>query len=325
MSDLGAKSIMRGFPESGKPCIVDYGLALGVIDMSKFMPYTLSNLLTLSGDNRMTRRSLSRREADLVLALEWDKQRLVTVEDIVKRLRCTRNFAYWLAHKLQKKGWLETLVPGTYLLIGADRGPKGVPDMNDKVAARVFPTPYFYAYAWSCLHHGLATQVPTTIRVALRRPKRPIELKNVRYEFIEISERRMFGYEESVEVGERINVSDLERTILDAIDRPDLVGGIEVSAQAVFHGGRKMDHRKILDYLRRFDDSALARRFGYLCEVLKVPLPEYLKRYLASQTKRLPAFLGSPGRWGRDGRLDKRWSLLINVGQEELLGEVHIG
>lgn len=273
----------------------------------------------------MTRRSLSKREADLVLALEWDKQRLITIKDIAKRLRCTRNYAYRLAHTLQKKGWLEAVVPGSFLLIGADRGPKGVPDMNPFVIARVLPKPYFFAYCWACLHHGLGTQVPTTVHVALARPKRPIEIKNTRFEFTELSPKRMFGYEEIVELGEKIKVSDLERTVLDAIARPELVGGIEVAAEAVFHAGKKLDFPKLFGYLRRFDDSAQARRFGYLCEVLKVALPKDLSAYLAAQTKRLPAYLGAPGRWGKEGQLDRRWSLIINVSREELLGEVHIG
>lgn len=295
------------------------------LDRSILPPYTLSDSLTTDALNRMTRRSLSKREADLVLALEWDKRRLVTIRDIVKRLRCRPNYAYWLAHALQKKGWLEPIVPGTFLLIGAERGPKGVPDATPYVVVDVLPKPYFFAYRWACVHHGLGTQVPSIVHVALARPKRPIEIKHTRFEFIELSPKRIFGYEEVVELGEKINVSDLERTVLDAIDRPELVGGIEAAAQAIFHAARKMDHRKISDYLQRFDDTALARRFGYLCEVLRVVLPKDLSEHLAAQPKRLPAYLGSPKRWGKDGQIDKRWGLIINVPKEELLGEVHIG
>lgn len=273
----------------------------------------------------MTRRSLSKREADLVLALEWDKQRLVTIKNIVKRLRCTRNYAYRLAHALQKKGWLESIVPGRFLLIGAERGPKGVPEMNPYVLARLLPQPYFFAYRFACLQHGLVTQMPTVVHIALFRPKRPIEIKNTRFEFIELSRKRLFGYKEIVVMGERINVSDLERSVLDAIDRPELVGGIEAAAQAVFHAGKKLNFRKLLGYLRRFDDSALARRFGYLCELLKVALPEDTRDYLAAQARRIPAYLGTPRRWGTEGELNRRWSLILNVGRDELLGEVHIG
>lgn len=293
----------------------------GLISIS----YTLTDTVRESILDRMTRRSLSKREADLVLALEWDKQRLLTIKDIAKRLRCSPNYAYRLAHTLQRKGWLETIVPGTFLLVGAERGPKGVPEGNPFVVARVLPKPYFFAYRWACVHHGLGTQVPSVVHVALARRKRPIEIKHMRFEFVALSPKRIFGYEETTQFGEKINVTDMERTILDAIDRPELVGGIEAAAQAVFFGAKKMDHNKILDYLKRFNDAALARRFGYLCDVLKVILPKALNECLASHAKRLPAYLGTPARWGRGGQIDERWGLIINVPQDELMGEVRIG
>lgn len=144
----------------------------------------------------MTERSLSKREAELVLALEWDKQRLVAVKDIVRRLRCSRNYAYKLAHTLRRKGWLEPITGANFLLVGADRGPKGVPEMNPLVIARLLPKPHFFAFRFACVQHGLLTQVPTVIHVALARPRRSVEIKNTRFEFIELSRSRLFGFEQ---------------------------------------------------------------------------------------------------------------------------------
>lgn len=191
--------------------------------------------------------------------------------------------------------------------------------------ARILPRPYFFAYRWACMHHGLSTQIPRIVPVALVRPKRPVEFHFTRFEFIELAKSRMFGYLETTLAGERINVSDLERTTLDALDQPDLVGGVEIGASAVFHAARRWDQGRLLDYLRRFNDSALARRLGYLCGVLKVHLGLELSAYLAAQTGRIPAYLGTPRRWGKEGPLDERWSLRINVPKDELLGEVYIG
>ncbi|OGH57992.1 MAG: hypothetical protein A3G34_16805 [Candidatus Lindowbacteria bacterium RIFCSPLOWO2_12_FULL_62_27] len=273
----------------------------------------------------MTQRSLSKREADIVLAWEWEKQRLISIGDIMKRMRCSNGYARKMAHVLRKKGWLEMLTKGHYLLVGVARGPKGVPEMNPYLMARLLPKSHFFAYRFACAHHGLLTQIPRVIHIAVRRPKRPMDLKNVRFQFVELSAKRFFGYKEAMIMGEKINVSDVERSILDALDRPDLVGGIEAGAQALFHAGRKMDVTKVLDYLQRFDDSALARRFAYLCELLRIALPARLKSYLAGQVKKNPALLGSPRRWGTKGKLDARWNLILNVPKEDLLGEVRIG
>lgn len=52
---------------------------------------------------------------------------IFTTRDIMKRLRCSHNYARWLAHALRRKGWLYPMVPGTYQLIGADRGRRAFP------------------------------------------------------------------------------------------------------------------------------------------------------------------------------------------------------
>ncbi len=296
-----------------------------MLDSFRYTQYIISKSLTFAHATRMTRRSLSQREGDLILALEWEKKRFVTLKEIKRRLRCSDTYAGYLAHTLKKKGWLEPLGKGNYQLIGAERGPEGVREMNPYVIARFLPKPYFLAYRWACTHHGLITQVSHVIHVAVLRPKVSLEIKNVSFEFIKIVRKRFFGCEEATVMGEKVMISDPERSVLDALDRPELVGGIEASAQALFHAWQKLDPGKLQDYLRRFDDSALARRFGYLCEALRVTLPKSVMSYLLGQVKKDPAYLGTPKRWGTQGERDKRWNLTLNVSHDELMGEVRIG
>jgi len=257
--------------------------------------------------------------------MEWDKRRLISLADIRKRLRCSIGHAKKLAYVLRKKGWIEPLARGHYLLVGADRGPKGIPEMNPYIAARFFPKPYFFAYRFACEHHGYLTQMPRVVQVAVLRRKQPLELKNMRFEFIPLFKKRFFGTEEATLMGEKVNISNKERTVLDSLDRPDLVGGIEVAAQVLYQSHNKLDHRRLLSYLHKYEDSALVRRFGYLCELLKINWPNNFASYLANQVRKDPAWLGSPKRWGTKGERQKRWNLILNVPQNELLGEIHIG
>lgn len=272
----------------------------------------------------MAKRSLSKRESDLILALEWEKKGCVGLKEIAKRLHCSPGYARKFAHTLCKKGWLEPIVRGQYQTITADRGPQGVPEMNPYLVARFLHRPYFFAYRFACIHHRLLTQIPSVIHVAVTRQKQPIEIKNVRFEFVIISKKRFFGFEESTSLGEKINVSNLERTVLDTLDRPDLVGGIEAAAQAVFQAGKKLNRLKLLDHLQRINDSALARRFGYLAKLFRIDLGRDLDAYLKGQICKNPAYLGTPNRWGNQGERDLQWNLIVNVPQKELLGEIKI-
>lgn len=272
----------------------------------------------------MAKRTLSKRESDLILALEWDKKRIVSLKEISRRLRCSPGYAKKLAHVLVRKGWLEPIMSGNYLLISAERGPKGVPEMNPYLIARILRQPYFFAYRIACNHHGLLTQIPSVIHIAVTRLKRPIEIKNVRFEFIILTKKRFFGFEETTVFGEKVKFSDLERTVLDALDRPDLVGGIEASAQVLFEARKRLDNSKLLAYLQRMNNSALARRLGYLSELFQLKFDKQIQDYLKHQIKKDPALLGAEDRWGRQGERNKDWNLIINVPKRELMGEIRI-
>lgn len=271
-----------------------------------------------------SKRSLSKRESELILSLEWERKNFIDLKGIEKRLRCSPGYARKLAHILIKKGWLEPLTRGKYLLISASRGPKGIPDMNPYLVARSLKQPYFFAYRLACFQHGLLSQVPTLIHIAVRKQKQPIEIKNVRFKFIILSKKRFFGSEEMSAFGEKLKISDLERTVLDALDRPELVGGIETAAQVLLQAGKKIVSAKILNYLQRMNDSALARRFGYLAELLGIKLSKKLEAFLKSQVKKDPAYLGKPKRWGSAGQHNKRWNLILNVPKRDLMGEIRI-
>lgn len=271
------------------------------------------------------KRSLSKKESDLILALEWEKKNLIHLKDIARRLKCSYGYARKLAHTLSNKGWLEPISHGNYLLISADRGPKGIPEMNAYIISRVIDQPYFYAYRFACVHHGLLTQIPSVIHIAVKHQKRPLEIKNTRFEFIILTSRRFFGFEHAEVFGEKINVSDLERTVLDAFDRPELVGGIEAVAQIMFEARKRVDCSKLLSYLKKMKDSALARRFGYMAEMVEMKLSRDLKKYLNTQIKKDPALLGAAKRWGTEGPRNQKWNLIENVPGNVLMGEVRIG
>ncbi len=272
----------------------------------------------------MTKRTLSKREAELILWMEWEGLLIISLEEIATKMHCSSGYARKMAHILHQKGWLDPLVRGQYLLVKADRGPEGIPSMNSYLVARFLQKPYFFGYRFACSHHGLLTQLPSVIHVAVLRHKQPIELKNIRFEFVVLTKKRLFGFAEETQFGEKIYISDLERTVIDALNRPDLVGGIESVVQVIFHSWKKLDYDKLIDYLVRFQDRALARRFGYLIELLDLSFRDDLMEYFQSQVTKNPIYLGSCKRWGKAGERDKRWNLILNIPYEALMGELDI-
>ena len=97
-------------------------------------------------------RTLSRTEAKVVLALEWRQQKTITLAQLRQALGVSEGYARKLAHGLVEKGWFERLRPGLFLLVPADRGRKGVADMNPLAAGAVLVSPYFYSFGTACTH-----------------------------------------------------------------------------------------------------------------------------------------------------------------------------
>lgn len=87
--------------------------------------------------------------------------------------------------------------------------------------------------------------------------------QGVRYRFVQVKKEHFFGTE-NIWVGEaKIPITDLERTLLDGLVKPQYCGGI----REVIHSYtvRKFDIKKILDYALRLD-AAVAKRLGWVLE-----------------------------------------------------------
>src|SRR5512143_3735123 len=131
-------------------------------------------------------RTLSKREADVVLDLEWRNEKTVTLAALRDALGASETYARKFAHGLVKKGWLERLRPGLFLLVPADRGPEGVADTNPLVAGAVLVSPYFFSFGTACTHHGLTEQVFAEVYIACQERRRPVTVRGKRYVFVEV-------------------------------------------------------------------------------------------------------------------------------------------
>ncbi len=140
-----------------------------------------------------------------------------------------------------------------------------------------------------------------------------------------MNKKKFFGYEKAKIENEMVIVSDLEKTLLDSLDRPNLVGGIETVARFIVVAAPRVNFDHLLIYLNKFDNHALAGRLGYLLEILKVvKTPSKITRQLVKYVGRDKTPLGEVRRWGKRGTLNTKWNVIENVPVENLLSEVEI-
>ena len=63
-------------------------------------------------------------------------------------------------------------------------------------------------------------------------------------------------------------VSDLEKTIVDAVSKPQLCGGIIDIGRAIYHSNERTDLQKLFYYLSRYGGQAAKKRYLFLSDLL---------------------------------------------------------
>ncbi|MHA1644344.1 MAG: type IV toxin-antitoxin system AbiEi family antitoxin domain-containing protein, partial [Candidatus Freyarchaeota archaeon] len=172
------------------------------------------------------------------------RRRVFTVKEAAKVSGVDKNVLKVLLSRLEKKGWIERIEKGKYMVIPLGAR-KGKYTLNEFVIGSLLVNPSAISY-WSALnHHGLTEQIPTTVFVQTtsRKKRQKLEIFGVRYKIIMIKERKFFGIENTWIDEFQVNVTDREKTIIDCLDKPEHCGGVIEVAKALKHG--EFDFKKL--------------------------------------------------------------------------------
>ncbi len=174
-----------------------------------------------------------------------------------------------LLARWRRAGLVDRVARGRYAIrqIGLLGTRASSEDVALAVAALVGERPHRISYRSALDFHGL-----------LARPVRTVQISSPRrFASVSISGRPLkvvYEREETVELGSEpaghgALVSNLERSLLDAASRPDLVGGYLPLAEAL--AGGHPDPNRLLGLAGRLDTSAALRRIGSLADQLGLP------------------------------------------------------
>lgn len=271
-------------------------------------------------------RSLSRTEAKVVLSLEAEGKDELTLEGIQGRAAISRGFARKIAHDLTRKGWLQRLGRGRYLLSPSRNGPDAIADTDPLRFGSRLVAPYYFAFATAAELHGLLPQASRVYYLATTRRGGRRSSGAVQFRRVHVAPRLFFGVHSMVRRGETLAVSDVERTVLDCLARPALSGGLAGVAQVVASAGRRIEWPRLARYIQRLGDRSLALRTGFIAGSLSPrvrPPRGWLDRFRARPEEPYVP-LGRPSEFGRRGRRDPTWHIIENVPEAVLRAEVEV-
>jgi predicted transcriptional regulator of viral defense system len=220
--------------------------------------------------------------------------------------------------RLTKAGWVVKLNPGKYAIVPLEAGDEAIPAANRLVIARelVNGAPYYISHDSALEVHNMLTRPVTTVTVTTSRRLLNRTVLRVPYRFIAAKPEKLWGHEPVwVTPDEQVQVSDLERTVLDGLVRPDLCAGVSEVATGLWMRKDDLDWEKLVSYTHRLGNQAAVKRLGYLLELFELA-PEPALKSLHNLVG--PSYASLDPLLPVEGHYLARWRLRINLDPEVL-------
>lgn len=270
-------------------------------------------------------RSLSPQESRVVLSLAEQRRREVTRQDIVRLLEISPKAADHIIHSLRRKGWLARASWGQYLLIPPEQGPDALGESNLLALASRITKRYYIGYGSAAAHYGLTTQLRSVIWLVTPLRLRAREIDGADVRIITVIRRKFFGAIETDVLGYKVMMSDIEKTVIDCVDRPEFAGGVGEATQILANGSPRMDWLKLSRYLDQIDSVPLIRRCGWLADHVEADVPSNVRTHLLERAAQARPSAIDRRKNDEGAPLDKKWHVFVNVTAAELQGTKGLG
>jgi predicted transcriptional regulator of viral defense system len=170
-----------------------------------------------------------------------------------------------LLHKAIHRGLVARLKSGLFTLVPQELGSETEFSGNPYLAARalVGESPYYLSHATAMELHRMVTQPRLGIFISTSKRMVDRVMHSTEYKFIFIRPEQIFGtVPHWVTKQEQVILSDVERTVIDGLRRPEYCGGITEVARGLWMRHEDIKVEKLIQYATRLKVGAVIRRFG---------------------------------------------------------------
>ena len=212
---------------------------------------------------------------------------LFTLQDVAIEMGNTRS-AQALLMRYQRQGYISKVRRGLYCV---NNIASLLPEVNKfQVASAVTSTSYV-AYHAAMEYHGLAHQVYYDVAVGGEQPFNSFEFDGNNYSFRHIATH--VGVDTPI-ADSHVRVTNVERTVIDCIDRIDLCGGWEELINCL-RSVHYLREEVLLTILKAYSRIALYKKVGFLFEQLDMPVSSNLIDMCRQYAKESVTYLTSDG------------------------------
>ena len=259
-------------------------------------------------------KTLSKKSAEVIKYFNDLNKPAFTLDEAYLLLKTsTKDAVKKLMRDMIKRGLLLRLKEGVYWIIPYEQEAKTYfPNWHMISKYLVGDADHYIGYYSAMEIHSLITQPSMTERIVVNRQVKPtiLQIHGIKFQFIYHNTDHFFGGNQIwIDGFNKISCSDLEKTFIDGLYKPDYAGGIVEIAKALYKSKDKIDYQKLYHYCERFKTQSVIKRLGFLLDLLEIdnPVSDSLQRIKSDSS-----ILLEPS-YEKKGKLVKKWSLLQNM------------
>ncbi len=267
---------------------------------------------------------LSHSVAFLLDKLNGQNQKCFTIDEAYGLLSdSSKDSVKRMLSNMAKRGLLMRVKDGLYYVIPFEQDPETfMPDWHLLSQYLVGDAEYYIGYFSALQIHSLTTQPNLKEQIVVNKQIKPSTLliKGVPFQFIYHNEEHFFGNKKTwIDSFNKVQCSDLEKTLIDCLFKPQYAGGITEIAKAIHKSKDKIDYPKLLDYAKRFNSQAVIKRLGFLLELLEIQNPIIDKL----QKLRTNSFALLEPSYPKEGKTIFRWAIQQNIDNNSVLSPIY--
>ncbi|MBS1656011.1 MAG: transcriptional regulator [Bacteroidetes bacterium] len=227
-----------------------------------------------------------------------------------------------LLSDMTARGLLLRLKNGLYCIIPYDQDASTYFPNSHLIAKHLAAGTNFYLGYYSAMEiHSLITQPALREQIVVDKQIKPsaLKIKGHKFQFIYHNKDHFFGIKNIwIDNFNKVPCSDLEKTFIDCLYKPDYAGGVTEIAKALFKSKEKIDYEKLFDYCKKFKTQSVIKRLGFLLEVLDIhnPIIEKLQ-----QLKTATVILLEPS-YEKKGELIDKWNVQQNINTTDITSSI---
>ncbi|MCI0695288.1 hypothetical protein L0337_25180 [candidate division KSB1 bacterium] len=243
------------------------------------------------------------------------------MQDVLALESGNRQRVWSLLSRLANKGWIRRLRRSTYMIVPFEAGIQQTwAEDSFKLAHKLF-SPCYVAYRSALSYWQLTEQIPSVTTIAVLKQRKLPQSPAVRRQFrlVRLTPYKFFGFVAIWRDNLKVNISDIEKTILDCLEKPQYAGGIDQAIQAFSQARQgRLDLDKLDTYLQKFRNNTLLKRTGFLLDFWGALDNERKKAWQARLNTNI-GILDSLG--SSEGSISSEWRIRINMDIEKELTE----